>query len=399
MRFRITTINCLSVVVFITVFSGLLTKISSQSKVDFEKQRDILNDHINLLSNSLDEATTKRKGHDDQYKLLNSELAKRQELNSLIQSELEQLNEEVDNIESQSDYLDSVISIQKAMIQNTLKTEYYYEFIRPKLRWTLNKNSLHEGLVAWLGLRRTNRAFLSRIRRLTEMWRFLEGHAVRVQSKKQERESVLEIERENLTNINKRRTESAKLLSALEQEESRLRNIYERQIAERQRLNDLISGIISSDNSRSEENSRIRIGQISTQFRNNKNRIPWPVAVGEISNHFGTYPHPEIDGVFIQNLGIDLNCPKNLNVSAVFRGRVIAVEHLPPYDHVVLVSHGEFTSAYYNLTDVVVKKGEDVGIGQLLGQLRGNNDEVSFHFELWEHQRQLDPEHWLSNRF
>ena len=371
----------------------------AQNREDFVKQRELLNEHIELLSTSLDKASNERKGYSEEHDLITSELQKRRELQQLIESELNHLSVEVESISDRSKLLDSLIELKRSSLSQTLRMEYYSRLIQPELKFSMNQSSFKEGFIAWLGLKRANRSFLESLNYLVNLEKRLHGETLALKSKQAEQESVLTIEKDNLEAIRKRRSQSVLILTDLKNEEDRLRQIYERQLAERNRLNDLISGIIKSDSEVSEANNRVKIDQISSQFRRNRARLPWPVAVGEITNSFGTQEHPDINGVRIRNHGVDLICPKGLNVSSIFRGKVLAIENLPSYDHIVLISHGDLTTAYYHLSNVVVEKGQNLGIGEVIGQLNTNEEQVPFHFELWENQSQLDPEQWLTKKY
>jgi murein DD-endopeptidase MepM/ murein hydrolase activator NlpD len=55
---------------------------------------------------------------------------------------------------------------------------------------------------------------------------------------------------------------------------------------------------------------------------------------------------------------------------------------------------------YSNLEEVLVKKGDKVGIRQTLGKVstdrKTNTSEV--HFEIWKEKNRLDPQDWVGSK-
>ena len=129
-------------------------------------------------------------------------------------------------------------------------------------------------------------------------------------------------------------------------------------------------------------------------FGSLKGSLPWPVK-GRITDRFGSRANAEARGLSPNNFGVDMLCPAGEGVHAVHDGTVLLARRQSPYDIIVTVKHGEYTSAYYYLIDPYVKQGEVVKAGQLIGRLRTSVEEADFHFEIWYNQERLNPELWL----
>lgn len=141
-----------------------------------------------------------------------------------------------------------------------------------------------------------------------------------------------------------------------------------------------------------------QLENISAPFNEMKGRLPWPVKNGKVTDGFGFRKNYEERGLRPENYGIDMVCPPGAIVSAVHDGVVLMARRQSPYDFIVTVKHGPFTTAYYFLINTYVQPGDEVKRGQALGQLRTSVAEADFHFEIWNNQDRINPELWLKNR-
>lgn len=138
---------------------------------------------------------------------------------------------------------------------------------------------------------------------------------------------------------------------------------------------------------------------VSTSFVNNKGKLPWPVAKGAKVGEFGSYPHPDVPSVMIENRGIDILVEENTPVRAVFQGEVTGILDVLG-TKVLMIRHGEYLSVYQNLASVNVKKGDKVNTKQTVGTVAKSttNNTYELHFEVWKNNSYLNPNQWLSGR-
>ena len=82
---------------------------------------------------------------------------------------------------------------------------------------------------------------------------------------------------------------------------------------------------------------------VSDSFKANKGRLPWPVAEGYVSQHYGIHRHPTESSVEIQNYGMEITAKPGAEVRAVFNGTVGDI-HLfsDTKTKTVYVYHGDF---------------------------------------------------------
>lgn len=140
---------------------------------------------------------------------------------------------------------------------------------------------------------------------------------------------------------------------------------------------------------------------ISTNFENNRGRLPWPVEKGFVSQGFGKYHHAVAQKVEMENYGVDISTPHNASVRSIFEGTVMKVFSIDGKDWNVIVSHGAYNTVYTNLSKVFVKADQHVSTKQQIGVVSMNDQgESILNFQIWKSAGRsnvrLNPEVWIA---
>lgn len=137
----------------------------------------------------------------------------------------------------------------------------------------------------------------------------------------------------------------------------------------------------------------------STNFENNKGKLPWPVEKGQYTEYFGKNPHPTVPGIFTNNNGVEIGSTSGAKVRAIFDGKVTKVLVIDGGGKAVIINHGVYRSVYANLKDVNVKEGDKISIKQNIGTLNPTDDALSeLHFEIRYGKVRQNPADWLSKK-
>lgn len=138
----------------------------------------------------------------------------------------------------------------------------------------------------------------------------------------------------------------------------------------------------------------------SDSFKANKGQLPWPTETGYISTGYGDVPHPEYKNIVIHNSGIDITTDSGSSARAVFAGEVSGVQVSQTTNtYTVLVRHGDFFTAYSNLSSVSVSVGNKVSAKQTLGKIKTNAKGNSvLKFVINQNTTVLNPKSWLKPR-
>lgn len=139
--------------------------------------------------------------------------------------------------------------------------------------------------------------------------------------------------------------------------------------------------------------------QLTGRFDQNQGKLPYPVARGIVTEHFGE----SAGSLKNPNKGVKITATAGQNVNCVFEGTVTTVLPIPGMNNGIIVRHGNYMTVYANLVSVSVKTGDKVSLNQKLGTLPagGDPDNRYLHFEIWRmnisgNPTSLNPESWLS---
>ena len=142
------------------------------------------------------------------------------------------------------------------------------------------------------------------------------------------------------------------------------------------------------------------VEQLSSQFENNRGKLPWPSEFGVVTTPFGEHQHPDFKKVKVKNNGINIVTTPGSQARAIFDGVVTRVMEVSNFNKVVIIRHGEYLTVYSNLSNVVVKPGDEMKTRQDIGAIYTDlvSDKTELHFELWKGKVLLDPLHWLTSQ-
>ncbi|MFD2517413.1 murein hydrolase activator EnvC family protein [Salinimicrobium flavum] len=136
---------------------------------------------------------------------------------------------------------------------------------------------------------------------------------------------------------------------------------------------------------------------LAANFASNKGKLPWPVKSGVVSMRFGNQPHPVVRSITVNSNGVRIDTEKGGKAKAVFGGTVSEVQAVKGANKAVMVRHGDYITIYNNLDKIYVRKGDEVSIGQELGEIAtsSTSGKTTLHFLLYQNSTKLNPEHWI----
>jgi murein hydrolase activator len=107
--------------------------------------------------------------------------------------------------------------------------------------------------------------------------------------------------------------------------------------------------------------------------------LAWPVE-GDVIYHFGLERRP--NNVVLRQNGIGIAAPAGTAVRAVESGTVTMARPLEGYGPAVMLSHGGgYYTLYLYLRNLTVREGQEVGTGQALGSVGGEQTPEGPHIE------------------
>ncbi len=127
-----------------------------------------------------------------------------------------------------------------------------------------------------------------------------------------------------------------------------------------------------------------------------KGKLNWPVKSGTIVRRFGENINKKLKTVTL-NYGIDIKTAANSSVAIVADGIVSAIDWIPGFGSVIIVTHkNDYRTVYGHVGDVSVSEGERVKRGTVIGSVNESLEGNILHFEIWNDRNYQNPTVWLS---
>jgi len=219
-----------------------------------------------------------------------------------------------------------------------------------------------------------------------------------VETKKQEQESLEKKEKDRKEALDKLRKDKKSLVQEIElkrKAEITIKNWIAKLIeADRERKTKSLKNRLNNDKSYVET---FKYDSFEN-FASLKGKLNWPLSYGKIVRDFGENKNEKLNTVTL-NFGIDILAGNNENVFAVAEGIVSAIDWIPGYGSVLIVTHkDEFRTVYGHVTNISVIEGQKVNSGKLIGKVTESLEGKILHFEIWNERNYQNPEVWLKRR-
>lgn len=391
-----------------------------QSKSQLESKKKKLNEEMKTTSKLIDQTQKSKRGAENKLLLTQQSIRQGKEYITLLNSEIEMLNHDIDSIEAEKlsyieklDYLRKEYAEEMKLLYRQSKRNSFADIIYVLTAQNLNQGYRRFRYLQQLSARRKAKAIeigaiadslTSQELKLTEN---REAKAVamserEVQQQKLEKQQASQ--KQQVNDLKKKEKELRKKLTnqqnQIAQLQKKIQQIIEQEIAAAQKKK---SSTSTSSKTTSGGTTTYEMSKeeklIAGNFEANRGRLPRPVASGNITGHFGEHPHPYLDKVMVNNKGIYIQSPAGTDARAVFEGVVTSVFVLPGANSSVIIRHGNYSTVYHNLSTVYVKKGDKVAIKQKIGRIftdTENGNKTELMFLMYKDKTLLNPELWLA---
>ena len=377
----------LTLIFFIFLF---LVSGHGQTKSELETKRIGIQSEIKQIGKRLQQTRENRKEALNNYLNLQAKIHKRALLietleleNKLLSQRVQRTSEVITSLEEDTKILEKEYG---ALLRQALRqklSDSYISFI-------FSSKDFNEALKRWryMNQYRAYRARQAQIIRETKTSLLRKKETLKNLSVEKEKILAEQLfQQEQLSLESKRRN---KMYQSLKSNEKKLRaELKDQQDVAFQ----LKSAILNLINGSPREMTTANSGDLNLDFQRAKTKLRRPLVDGIVVRFFGKQQHPTIKRIEIVNNGIDILGNGSTSVTAVFTGQVSGEFTLPNGKKSVLLKHGEYYTVYSNLEQVFVKKDEQIGTGQEIGQL--SPTENTLHFELWRQKTRLNPADWL----
>jgi murein hydrolase activator len=420
--------------ILLLVLVVLSIAYAQRAKRDLERKRRRLLEAMQQTKSELVETRQEKKSAEKNY--------------AAIQGKIEQKENKIDQVSEVISNSSEIVERNYQVINDlsndliSVKSDYG-EIIRKGFRQKLNKNllaflfsadSFNELIKRFHYLRQIDRFRKKQVRAILDTRDELENRIVHLEQNMAKNADALAVIQEQKEDLDQKLDKTEDKLSGLKSQEHKLNRELQKQEVKHEKLSAAIDAIIKAEieervrsaraaadatrrmrrrneersnrteiprkkeeETRKEEDNIVikeapEVRALSDNFRNNRGKLPWPVRSGAIVRKFGRQPHPTLHNIMTSNNGIDIQTLDAADVSAVFAGKVVAVQFIPGSNYLIIVQHGSYYTVYSNLDRTYVHKGDEVSLRQSLGKVSGN----TVHFELWQNRSRENPSGWIA---
>lgn len=375
----------------------------AQKRSDLEKKKSELSKDIEYKNKLLSETAKSKKRSLNELVLLKKKIANRQNLISTLKSEITLIDGQIAGKQNEI--------IEKEAELNALKEEYakmiYYAYKTrsryDQLMFILASESVNQAYkrMKYLQQYATYRKIQADL--IAEAQLELNAALSELEEKKIEKEVLLKAKEKEALNLSSDQGDKQKVLNELSSKEKELKNEIKKKKEEAGRLQKAIQRIIAEEMKKQAKDNKGKFVltpeamALSSNFENNKGKLPWPTEKGVVTEYYGEHAHPVLKGIKVNNNGVDISTESGAVARAVFTGVVSGVIVIQGMGKAIMVRHGEYITVYSNLKEVFVQKGDAVDTKQQIGLALTDADKgkTEVHFEIWKGQTTMNPSGWL----
>lgn len=217
--------------------------------------------------------------------------------------------------------------------------------------------------------------------------------------------------------LTKKLNERKAALKAIEKNNNELKKLIAAKKESQKKIEQMIVKLIESESGKDNlattdktagDKSKIRNENVSfdidlstasfASFAELKGKMIWPLNRGKLIRKFGENKHKSLNTVTL-NYGVDIKADKDKNVRCVGEGVVAAIDWLPGYGNVIIVSHKNgYRTVYGHVSEIFVSEGDKVKTGSVLALVDEGIDGYVLHFEIWKGRDKQNPELWMTKK-
>lgn len=380
----------------------LLLMFLSVSGICFAQSKDELNSQINKLKTEigtsqklLKEISSNREITVKEIELREAQINKRNELIAAYKKQLNSIDENIKSYNNDKSELDKQLTKSRQYLADLLVIKYRNSNNLDNLLFVFASDSYNQAVARVRYIRDFNESIKQTIADIENTNSEIGDLIDKSEAEKVKYENLLKEQKSQKAELEKNKNELKTKNAELKKKESSVRKEIDKKQKESKALEAKVNKLIKDEIAKRKADATVD-AQLSTNFVNNKGKLPWPVANGIVTNKYGNKQHPTQAKVIVSNNGIDISTDRGAKALCVFNGQVTTIFNTGS-TNVVMVRHGLYFTLYSNLDVVYVNIGDNVKTGDALGLIHtGTDDNLTvLHFELWNDKKHINPEVWL----
>lgn len=390
----------IAVIFIMTTFAA-----NCQSVESLENKIQTIQNDIKLAEKLLKETSKDKEVTLNQVTLMQTQIKQRENLINTYQNKVNLINKEIQKNKNEIASLKKDLALYQKEYSNLLVINYRNKGKVNNLLFLFSSEDFNQAMRRMRYIKELNGLVKDKITEIDSTQIKINIQLEKNEKYKREVEKILNDEKKERTALVKERDNLNKNIASLKKKESQIKKDIKKKENETKELKKQIDKIIAEEIRKAKEreaaakknNTKSVDYNLSSNFAQNKGKLPYPVEQGIITGRYGLNQHPTQKDVKVKNDGVDISTTKGSKAKAVFDG-VVCGSTSQGGNNVILIRHGLYFTLYSNLEKVYVKMGDKVTIGQEIGLIHTNvsDGKTILHFEIWhENKTSLNPSLWI----
>ncbi len=381
-----------------------------QKSERLKDERNEMKAAIEQTNSAIKTTESKRKSVYQQYLDLKKNAGSKQQMVKTIENEIDNIHLRVSRQEEVVAALGADLSLMKEHYAALLQKVYRQNYRQQQLVFLFSAINFNEFMVRWRFLKQYHQHKKRQVKLIKDTqvaFEIQNGLLAELQAEKQ---LIIDTIRQEAAKLGIALKEKKSIMTKLTKAEKALKIKRQKQEKVRAALNNDIQNAIAKENKaarararkkgslRKDKSSNLSKEEVklSKAFRRKKGQLPMP-AKGKIVVKFGLRVHKEVNNVKTESSGIEIQTATNASAKAIFEGIVVKSYFRPGLQQILIIKHGQYYTVYSNLKSIVVKKGEKVKAGEIIGKIGTKNGKSQLLFQIWNQGNKVNPENWLKN--
>mgnify|MGYP001292940397 CR=1 FL=1 len=389
--------------IIIIFLSSSALNSQTKSRKQLEKQRSQIKKEIKEINNLLFSNTKKKAAAYSDIENLNIKIQRKEELVNITFQEINLLSLDIEKNSFKLDSLEQELFQVKEAYKKMILKSYKTKSGKSRIMFLLSSNSFFQAYKRIQYMKQYARYRKKQAQKINSIVVQIEDFINELNTQKLNKKTLLKNNNEVKKSLEQEKVRSNQLVYQLRRKEKR----YKNQISQKQKkslaidneIKRLIKEAIAKSNNKKTNSFALtpEARELEKNFILNKGKLPWPVVKGVVIQKFGTQPHPVVKTAKIKSNGIIIATPKNEKVRTIFDGEILSVLQFRGSNPTILIQHGNYITAYKNLSKVYVKKGDKVFSNQNIGEVFTNNSSgrSTIQFSIFQKTTAVNPLAWI----
>jgi len=378
---------------------------SQNNRKQLEKQKEAIQKELKEINALLFKNKKQKASTFTDIENINYKIQRKQEVIKLTNRQINLLNIELEKNKNQQVDLSKRLKEVKAAYKEMILRSYKSKSGKNKLMFVLSSESFFQAFKRTQYIKQYAAFRRNQANKIVTISDELKLINVELIERKKLKETLLTNNRLTQKSLEKEKNQANEIAFNLKSQEKK----YKKNILTKQKeslkidkqIDKLIREAIAASNKTKTKSNSFNLTPeaiaLAKNFELNKGKLPWPVSRGVVIQRFGTQPHPVVKTAKIKSNGIVIATEKSAKVKTVFKGQVLSVLKFRGSNPTILIQHGNYITAYKNLSKVFVSKGDVLESGQVIGEVFTNktNSQSTIQFSIFKKTTPLNPLFWI----